>query len=199
MSQQFNIDYAIVQAFERAKGDRERSRGMHTFTIVLLAVFFVVMMGCLAAGASLYQGVARMQAQASDLHMQAGLLENIVRVNDAADALAVGEGPEGEALVLVERLESGTYETRVYLYEGAIVQEYAIAGRPYNPEDALKVVDSSLFEFSYDGGLVTIATDKGLWSIALRSTQSLPAGTASAGFDAAAAAVGTLGTAGGGA
>ena len=72
---------------------------------------------------------------------------------------------------MVERLESGTYETRIYRYQGAIVQEYAIAGRPYKPNNATKIIESDKFEFSYENGLVTIVTDDGEWCIALHSAQ----------------------------
>ena len=171
MNDSFNIDYAIVSAFERSKRKHEKPASGHVFTIVLVAMFFVVMMGCLAAGASMYSSVSSMQAQANDTRMQSGLLANLIRVNDAADAYTVGAGPEGDALVLVERLDSGTYETRIYHYQGAIVQEYAIAGRPYNPDNAEKILDSDIFEFSYENGMVTIATDCGTWHVALRSVQ----------------------------
>ena len=113
-----------------------------------------------------------MRAQADDLHMQSGLLTNIVHVNDAADAVERGTGPEGDALVRVERIESGTYETRVYLHDGAIVQEYAISGRPYNPDGAIEITSSSTFEFDIEGSLLTLTTDDGTFNIALRSSQT---------------------------
>ncbi len=171
MSKSFDIDYAIVAAFERSKRKREKTTSSHVFTIVLIAVFFIVMMGCLAVGARMYSNVSNLEAQADDIRMQSGLLENLIRVNDAADAFEVGSGPEGDALVMVERLESGTYETRIYRYQGAIVQEYAIAGRPYKPNNATKIIESDKFEFSYENGLVTIVTDDGEWCIALHSAQ----------------------------
>lgn len=172
MNEQFNIDYAIVSAFERAKRDEKRSGHGRTFTIILMAVFFIVLMIGLAIGVTMYQNVARVQAQTNDLHMQSGLLANTVHVNDAIDAVAKGEGPEGDALVLVEHLDSGTYETRIYHYQGAIVQEYAIAGRDYNPINALKLVESDTFEFSYANGLLMLMTDQGAFNVALRSDQS---------------------------
>ena len=171
MSKSFDIDYAIVAAFERSKRKREKIASTHAFTIVLIAVFFIVMMGCLAVGARMYSNVSNLEAQANDIRMQSGLLANLIRVNDAADAFEVGAGPEGDALVMIERLDSGTYETRIYRYQGAIVQEYAISGRPYKPENAIKVIESDTFEFSYENGLVTIVTDDGEWCVALRSIQ----------------------------
>ena len=100
-----------------------------------------------------------------------GLLANSVHVADAADAVSVGKGPEGNAIVLVERLDTGTYETRIYQYQGNIVQEYAIQGRDYNPGNAQILASSATFDFSYEGNLLTVNTDQGSFNVALRSEQ----------------------------
>ena len=167
-----NIDYAIVASFERAKGTHERKPFGNVFTLLLMAFFFIVLMLCLTTGVRIFQGVSAAHAQADALHMQSGLIANIVRINDTADAIEVGEGPEGPALVFVERLESGTFETRIYRSNGAIVQEYAISGRPYKPENAIRIIDSSVFSIGFQGGLVSIQTDEGIVEVAVRSEQS---------------------------
>lgn len=187
MNDSFNIDYAIVQAFERSKRDETRSGSGRLFVVVLMAVFFIVLMIGLSSGVMMYQKVARAQAQTNDLHMQSGLLVNSIRVDDASNALELGQGPEGEALVMVEHLDSGTFETRIYRYQGSIVQEYAIAERDYNPASALTLVDSDRFEFSYTDGLLTIYTDQGAFDVALRSSQGLTRHVESAGAAEAAA------------
>jgi hypothetical protein len=105
------------------------------------------------------------------MRLESGLLANSVHVADAADAVEVGEGPEGKALVLVERLDSGTYETRIYQYAGNIVQEYAIQGRDYTPDRAQVLTPSATFDFSLSDNLLTVSTDQGLFNVALRSDQ----------------------------
>ena len=177
----FVIDYAIISSFERANNLGSKQRPTNLFSIVLLAVFFVVMMGCLAAGAAMYRNVSHQYAQANDLHLQSGLLVNTIRMNDAADAFEVGEGPEGPAIVLVERLDLDTFETRIYQYEGAIMQEYAISGRPFNPAAGVKIIDSQTFTFTFDGKLISITTDMGTFDVALRSVQGGAGAAAGAG------------------
>ena len=85
--------------------------------------------------------------------------------------MRIGSGPEGPSLVLVEYLDTGTYETRIYLINGAIVEEYAISGTPYDASRAVKLADSSKLLFSYEDGLLTIVTDQGTTEVALRSMQ----------------------------
>ena len=166
-----DINYAVVSAFERSKRTTRREASSRTFTVALMAVFFVALMAGREAGVSIYRSVAGIQSSANDMRLESGLLANSVHVADAANAIEVGAGPEGDALVLVERLESGTYETRIYQYQGNIVQEYAIAGRDYSPDRAQVLASSTTFEFSYEDNLLTVKTDQGSFDVALRSKQ----------------------------
>ncbi|MDO4399666.1 MAG: DUF4860 domain-containing protein [Coriobacteriia bacterium] len=166
-----DINYAVVSAFERSKVTSRKEASSRTFTIALMAVFFVALMAGLAAGVSIYRSVAQVHVSANEMRLESGLLANSVHVADAADAVDVGQGPEGKALVLVERLESGTYETRIYQYQGNIVQEYAIQGRDYAPDRAQVLTPSATFDFTYDKNLLTVSTDQGSFDVALRSAQ----------------------------
>lgn len=167
-----DVNYATVASFERAKEPERERNTSHLFTVVLMAVFFVALMGGLAVGATMYRSVVDSQAAADDNRMVSGLLASNIHVSDALDAVEMGEGPEGPALVLVQRLASGTYETRIYQHGSQIVQEYAVQGASYNPERATPLVNSYVFEFSYRDGLITITTDRNSYSIALRSAQT---------------------------
>lgn len=80
-----------------------------------------------------------------------------------------GNKLDGPALVLRETLPSGVYETRLYRYDGVIMEEYTLADAPYEPGKATPIVRSSVFDFSYRNGLLTIVTDAGETSVALRS------------------------------
>lgn len=73
--------------------------------------------------------------------------------------------------MLTERLESGVYETRLYAYQGSIVEEYARADAAFTPEKAREIVKSKRFDFAYENGLLTVYTDQGSTSVALRSVR----------------------------
>lgn len=75
---------------------------------------------------------------------------------------------QGPALVLRETMDSGVYETRLYRYDDVIMEEYALADAPYDPEKATPIVVASIFDFSYKNGLLTITTDAGQVTVALR-------------------------------
>jgi hypothetical protein len=134
-------------------------------------VFFIVLMGGLVMGVAMYRHAAQAQLETDDVRVGTGLIASYVKANDRRDVLSVGEGPEGKALVLTERLDSGDYELRIYKHEGKIVQEYSVAGTAYTPARAQVLMESDTFGFFVDGDLVTIETDQGPVAIALRSAQ----------------------------
>ncbi len=141
------------------------------FQRILLVVFFAALLLALVAGVSVYRSVSAVQEQNNAAREGVGLICNVVRANDATGSIAVGKGPEGKSLVVVERLDSGTYETRFYLHEGKIVQEYSLASSQYTPEKASEVTASNTFDFAYSNGLLAIYTDGGTSEVALRNMQ----------------------------
>ena len=161
---------ALIAAFERARDTHETHDVSQLFSMALMGVFFVALMAGLASGAALYRRATQAQQAAYDLHLQSGLLTNVIRGGDLAGAVGEGEGPEGRALVLRRRLTSNTYETRIYLYEGNVVQELSVAGRPFDPKGATTLLASRTFDFSLAGSLLTITTDAGSFDVALRSS-----------------------------
>lgn len=166
------INYNSVAAFERSRGPKKKVRTIRVFTVVLLAVFFVVLMTGLAAGVAMYQAVANNQLDTNAARMQSGLLASNIHANDEANSLGTSNGPEGRSLVLTKTdADGGKYEMRLYLYKGSIVQEYSVAGAAYTPERAQPLLASSSFDFELYGNLLVIRTDQGATNIALRSYQ----------------------------
>lgn len=155
-----------------AHHSRNESHGLQrAFSILLFTVFVIVDLLALMVGASSYGSITAMQTANDQRITTLGPLLSNVRANDMAGGVASGVGPEGRSLVLVQSDAEGTYETRVYLYEGKIMQEFALAGSPYTPSKATALSESSTFDFSYDRGLLTIRTDAGNVSVALRNLQ----------------------------
>lgn len=150
---------------------QDRRRASSVFPVLLLAVFFSALLMALICGVSVYRKVSDTQVANNSAREGLGLIQNLVRANDASESIAVGDGPEGRSLVVVQHLDTGTYETRIYLYEGHIVQEYSLAGSAYTPDKASEICSSGTFAFSYKTGLLSISTDQGTAEIALRSVQ----------------------------
>lgn len=150
---------------------KKPSRIKQVFPPLILAVFFIALLLALISGVLVYKYITDTQAQNNAAREGSGLICNVVRANDAQHTIAAGVGPEGRSLVVLEALDSGTYETRYYLYQGKILQEYSLESAPYTPERATEVISSSTFSFSYSGGLLSVTTDQGTSEVALRSME----------------------------
>lgn len=141
------------------------------FAASLFAFVTLFLLVSLLIGTNSYRNANDMRASSDDMRLGLSLIANSIRANDAIDAVGITEGPEGPALVLTEHLEQGDYETRLYLFHQSIVEEYARADAAYTPERAREIVTSDHFDFTYEQGLLTVYTDQGSTSVALRSTQ----------------------------
>ena len=138
----------IEQAVRTAGTVRKRAGGqdpLRAFSVLLMAVFFVVLMIGLVAGVSMYRSIAAAQERANDLDMRAGIVSSAVHLNDVHDALGQ--------------------------YQGKLVQEYSFADRAYQPRDANELLDAGSFSFTIDGGLVTLDIDGKSFDLYVRSAQ----------------------------
>lgn len=139
------------------------------FTVLLFAFVVIFLLALLAVGVQAYSAINDSREQSDDSRLGLSLIANNIRMNDRIGAIGVGKGPEGDSLVLTENLESGSFETRIYLYQGQIVEEYSQANKAYTPERARGIVPSEQFEFAYSAGIITVYTDRGSVDMALRS------------------------------
>ena len=155
-------------AASRAREKRGSGRAFITLLFATVALFLLI---ALLVGMNAYREVNDVGDCSDETRLGLSLVGNSIRMNDATDAVGVAEGPEGRALVLTEHLENGDYETRLYAYQGSIVQEYARADAAYTPEKAREIVASEKFDFTYENGLLTVYTDQGSTSVALRSVR----------------------------
>lgn len=162
------VDAVVASSDHRLGSAQDLQRA---FSIILFAVFVIVDLLALMAGAQSFGSINAMQSSNDKVVMTIGPIASNVRASDTAGGVTTGTGPEGEALVLVERDAEGTYETRIYLYQGHIVQEYSLGNAPYAPERATVLAESKTFSFAYDEGLLTIESDAGVSKIALRNEQ----------------------------
>ena len=151
-----------------ARGGKVRGRMFITLLFAVIALFLLI---ALLVGTSAYRAVNDVRSSSDNTRLGLSLIANSIRATDETDAVGVADGPEGRALVLTEHLENGDYETRLYAYEGAIVEEYTRAGAAFTPEKARESVASNTFDYTYADGLLTVHTEQGSTSVALRSVR----------------------------
>ncbi|NTU90177.1 MAG: DUF4860 domain-containing protein [Actinobacteria bacterium] len=94
-----------------------------------------------------------------------------VKAQDGFDSYDSCPGPEGSALVLREEIDDVAYETRIYLYAGYLVEEYALASRQLSPDTAQIIAPTDTFVFSFEDDMLCISVDQGTQYVTWRSVQ----------------------------
>lgn len=150
----------------------DRNNSGKVSALMLFALFTVALLLALVAGVRVYGSLVSIENEAKAERFATGLIANSVRGADAMDSVGQADGPQGPALVLTERSQGGAFETRLYMYNGQLMQECSLQGSPFNPDTATPVMKTDDFWFTLDGRLLTVGTDAGCTTIALRSVQS---------------------------
>lgn len=151
---------------------RTHPRSAHLFTSILFLVFVCALLLALAAGVGVYRHIHATGAATERARLAGALVANVVRSKDAEAAVSLGTAPGGvQSLVLTERLDSGTFETRLYLADGALVEEYVPAGTAYDPAHAEPLVEARSFsvELNEDADMLRVTCDDTATLVALRS------------------------------
>ena len=141
--------------------------------IILFALFVILLLLALVSGLRSYASEVASSDESKATRLSVGFLTNTVRSFDSSGFICTGDGPEGEALVLAEHTPAGVFETRIYAYQGNLLQEYALADAAYSPESATVLFPTDEFNFSVDGDLLTIQTQAGTANVALRSADPI--------------------------
>lgn len=137
--------------------------------LVLFAGIVAVLLALVALGSRGYGDAVARQTQNSAQRATLAYLATRVRAADAQNAVVLADGPEGTALVLRDITENAVYETRIYLYAGQLVEEYAAEGAAYNPQNSVGVADTDTFSAQLDGGMLQLQTGEGSVCVALRA------------------------------
>jgi len=154
---------------------RDTGTGSHVAAVALFAIVILVVLFLVIFGSSVYRSAVAHSAADDSLRATQGYIDTHIQAADAQDAISIGEGPQGSALVISEAGDTATYEVRIYAYEGALVEEYARAGSSYVLANAQRITSCSSFEVSWadeaseSHRLLKVTTDAGTTFIALRS------------------------------
>lgn len=122
--------------------------------VVCVALFFVVF------GTRSYSAVVNARNAANRSRASFSFITTQLRSVSDPSAVTRRDGPEGPVLVLSEKNGQSVYETRIYCYQGALVQEYVKDVTPLSPGTARTVASVDSFDFSEDSyGLLHVVID----------------------------------------
>lgn len=139
--------------------------------LLLFGVFAVCVLAVLLTGANAYRRLTERDQTAYEYRTRTQYIATRVRQADRLDGIAVEQFGSADALVLAD--EDG-YVTRVYCYDGYLMELYTAADADLSPQDGEKLIEADGLELSLEDGLLQVAVtgpegDQERLSLSLRS------------------------------
>lgn len=139
----------------------------HLYALVLFAIVLLTVLFLVRVGTGVYSTLVKNQASNNAARANLAYVAARVRAADARGAVQMKDGPEGTMLVLAEE---GGYETRVYLYRGSLMEEYASSAQACEPARASTLARTGTFDIrTLSQSLLEVVTDSGTVRVAVHS------------------------------
>lgn len=150
---------------------KKQSQPQAFFTLGIAGLFLAGFFLLITFGAATYRQAVEGQAQNNRMRVLLNYISTCLRANDHADALTVEpqgrDGVEGPVLDISDR-DSG-YALRIYQWQGRLVEDYAPADSPLQPQQAQVLGETRVFQVVEEHGVPYIVTDEGRAPLRLRS------------------------------
>lgn len=121
--------------------------------LLLFGVFAACVLAVLLTGANAYRRLTQRDQAAYLRRTCVQYLATRVRQADSRDCVAVEDFDGADALILMET--GGDYATRIYCYDGWLMELYAAADADMEPQDGEKVLELGSLTLSLEDGRLT--------------------------------------------
>ena len=134
---------------------KQKAAGFSQFlTFLVFALLSVCTLLLLLSGAGVYRRIAQRSSEADASRTAARYLTT--RVHQSERGASVEPFGDTEALVLRETVADRTYLTRVYCYEGYLMELYTAAEGDFAPSDGEKLFPVEALSFSETDNLLQV-------------------------------------------
>lgn len=123
--------------------------------LLLLGVFAVCVLMVLLTGAESYRRLNQRDAAAYDTRTAVQYITTKLRQADRLDCVTVGRFGDGDALVLTDEFDGERYVTRVYTYDGYLMELFSSEDE-MAPEDGERLMPLTGLEAGVFGHRVVI-------------------------------------------
>ena len=120
--------------------------------LLVLSVFAVGILGTLLGGAGIYRRLTRRDQFAYNSRT---LIQYVAtRVRQAPGGVAVADFGGCDALVIPQQVGEETYITRVYCYDGWLMELFSSENGVFDPQDGEKLLPAEGLELDLEAGLL---------------------------------------------
>jgi len=122
--------------------------------LLLVGVFGASILLVLLAGANLYQSMIQTDRQTGDDRIRTQFIATSVRQAPAPDSVSVEPFGDGDALVIHREIQGETYLTRIYCYDGWLMQLFSEERGDFDPQDGETVVPADQMTLNLEDDLL---------------------------------------------
>lgn len=123
----------------------------------VFTLFALVILSVLLSGASAYHRLVETNQIHDNSRTALSYISARVRRAESGQAVQKAQFAQGDALVLPERLDGQAYITRIYCYQGYLMELYTPAEGAFAPEDGTRILPMEALEITIEDGLLTVS------------------------------------------
>ena len=137
--------------------DDKNARSLSTVAaLLLLAVFAVGVLSVLLSGAESYRRLTRQDQADFDSRTCAQYLASKIRQAPSPESIEISDLQGVVVLQIAEKIDGEQYLTRIYCYEGWLMELYSFAQGDFSPEDGEKILPASDLQLTRQKDLLTV-------------------------------------------
>jgi len=124
--------------------------------LILFCIFAVCILAVLLTGAGAYQ---RLMLRGQNAYTERTVPQYIatkIRQADVSGMISVSRFGDTQALELAEEIAGERYITRIYYYEGYIMELYTMQEGEFEPTDGERIMEADGINFSFDNQCITV-------------------------------------------
>ncbi len=106
-------------------------------------------------GGQAYKSIQNGVDDSFDSTVTANYLRTKLAQNNRAGAISLRTEGDIEVLVIASGTGNERYETRIYVQDGRLMENYAMASAPFSPEGGMSIAKVRSCSFSIEDGLFT--------------------------------------------
>ena len=129
--------------------------------LLVFAVFAVAILSVLLSGAQAYRRITERDRISYDGRTCVQYLATKIRQASEPDAVNVAPFGDGDALLITQRYGDFDYLTRIYCYNGWLMELFTVADGDFAPEDGEKILPLHSLALQAKDGLILIALTDG--------------------------------------
>ena len=126
------------------------------FALLLFGVFASCVLLVLFMGTSVYSRLTERSQQAYDRRTSVQYVTTKVRQVPSAANVSVQDLDGVSALTITEDISGELFNTRIYCYDGWLMELFTFADNEFNPADGQRIMPAQGFTASLDGDRLTL-------------------------------------------